>query len=109
MRAPPTLAQAKRITGLLVPEKLGIYTFSNASEWDAWAEDNCHACMHYAIEGPAGLHCAFEAAAMLGTVSPSLALLFGWTQNPEWDKPDDHRQGWTAPPQCSYFSPRPIS
>lgn len=100
MSAPLTMAQAEA-RGLLVPER-GIYTFSNGSEWDSWASGNCFACRYY-DEDTAGRDCAFDSAAFLGMVSPDLARLFGWIQEAEWDRPDDHRDGWDAPQTCACF------
>lgn len=112
-KRPPTLADAAA-RGLLAEQKdgdistahNGICTFSNGSDWDYWADRNCFDCMFFDLEGDAGEFCAFEAASFLGSVSPALAVLFGWTQEAEYDKPDDHRQGWQKPETCAFFANR---
>lgn len=108
MTPPPTMAQAET-RGLLVPEK-GIHTFSNGSDWDCWASGNCFECWHYDAERALDESCAFEAAAQMEMVTPELARLFGWIQNPEYadyvgpsDPPKSHRHGWDAPETCAFF------
>ncbi len=93
MRFPPTVAEASE-RGLLAED--GIGTFSNHSEWDAWAEGNCYRCRHYDPESSG--KCAFEAAAFFGAVSPALAVLFGWTESPKY--PGCYRK----PEQCAFWT-----
>lgn len=101
MKRPPTLDQAEE-RGQLADAKHGIYTFSNGTEWDFWAEPNCYACRWWDPDC-AGAKCAFEGAALLSMVTPELAHLFGWIQDPQWDKPDDHRSGWDSPERCAFW------
>ena len=90
---PPTFDEATA-RGLIVEK--GIDTFSNGSEWECWADSNCLACQHYDMER-IGL-CAFEGAALMQSVSPALALLFGWTEHAEY-------LGSYQPPQsCRFFA-----
>lgn len=86
--------------GLLVflPEK-GIHTFSNGDHWDSWASGNCFRCRFYA-PNCAGEDCAFEGAALLGSVSPELARMFGWTESAKY--PGSFRE----PEQCPFFKER---
>ena len=109
---PPTFDEAST-RGLLEARKgYDIHTFSNGTHWDGWADSNCYDCFFYDMEASGGM-CAFESAAFLGMVSPSLALLFGWTLNPEYadhvnkgDPPDSRRHGWDEPQQCAFFRRR---
>lgn len=105
-----TLEEAET-RGLLTDAKHGIHTFSNGTAWDCWASGNCFDCWHWDPD-EAGA-CAFEAAAFLGMVTPDLAQMFGWVQNPEYadyvgksDPPGSHRHGWHAPDQCAFFRRR---
>lgn len=93
MRKPLTVAEAKAQN--LLAEK-GIYTFSNGSEWEGWAEGNCMECRWYDWDAMGA--CAFEASVMFRAVSPALAVLFGWTER-------EHSPGWyDAPEQCAFFA-----
>ena len=103
MTRPMTMDEAET-RRLLVDAKLGIYTFSNGTAWECWASGNCYDCWHF--DPDAVGQCAFESAAFLGLVSPALALLFGWTQDAEYDTPDDHRHGWNEPDRCTFFRRR---
>ena len=87
MRPLPIAAAERR--GLIVEAAFGIRTFSNGSEHERWADGNCWSCRYY-DEADA---CAFADAALLGLVSPALAVLFGWTQDAAYDTPSDHRSG----------------
>lgn len=107
MPNPLTFNQAAE-RGLLVKEK-GVHTFSNGTAWDCWADSNCYECWHWDPD-TAGAKCAFESAAFLDMVTPDLARLFGWIQNPEYadyvgeyDPPGSHRHGWDAPDTCAFF------
>lgn len=105
MTRPPTLEEAEE-RGLLTAVKgTDVHTFSNGSEWDDWSSSNCHRCKFFDPD-KAGALCAFEAAAFLHLVTPELASLFGWTQDAQYDKPDDHRDGWDAPDSCRFFASR---
>lgn len=98
--------------GLFAEDGNGIHTFSNGTMWEMWAEPNCLSCRFYEMDGNAGEFCAFEGLATLGAVTPDLARLFGWTQNPEYadyrgpDDTADHRHGWQAPDSCRFFRER---
>lgn len=98
--------------GLLAKEKEDIHTFSNGTEWECWASGNCFQCLWYDIEKPFGEGCAFESAAFLGQVSPALAILFGWKQNPKYadyqgtSDAVKGRHGWQKPDTCAFFTPR---
>lgn len=111
MTRPPTLAEASA-RALLADAGQGIHTFSNGTEWECWADPNCLTCWHWNPEC-AGEGCAFEGAALLDMVSPDLARLFGWIQDPEYadyvgpsDPPGSHRHGWDAPQACPFFRDR---
>jgi hypothetical protein len=97
---PIDLEEAEK-RGLLAPAKHGIHTFSNSDDYFGWAGNNCHECWFYDHEGPAGEHCAFEGAALIGIVSPELAEMFGWTRHEKY--PDS----WVRPRQCPFFKQRP--
>lgn len=106
MSRPPTMEQASA-RGLVAKDTDGIHTFSNGTDWECWASGNCFACKHYDWDsvGP----CAFEGYSQLGMVSPAMALLFGWTQNPkyaDYQAPHDAvvgRHGWDSPDACRFF------
>lgn len=98
MKRPPTLADAEA-RGLLA--KKGIHTFSNGTEWEYWASGNCLSCWFYRLDGDAGEFCAFEAAALLDTVSPELATLFGWKRH------EQYADSWVSPDECTFFKERP--
>ncbi|MDP9203473.1 MAG: hypothetical protein M3P26_16320 [Gemmatimonadota bacterium] len=102
MKKPISLDDAAN-RGLLV--KPGIHTFSNGSEWDSWSSGNCLECRFFDPDTMGEL-CAFEGASFMHMVTPELATMFGWVQDPKWDKPDDHRSGWDAPEECPFFSDR---
>jgi hypothetical protein len=55
------------------------------------------------MDGTAGEYCAFEAASLLGIVSPELATMFGWIQSETQYGP---RDGWDAPKRCAFFLKR---
>lgn len=97
---PPNMADAIK-RGLVTEPGEGIHTFSNGSHWEGWASGNCLECKYYELDGEAGEFCAFESAAMLGIVSPALALLFGWKQTTTEYGP---RFAWDEPPQCRFFA-----
>lgn len=81
----------------------GIHTFSNGTEWECWAEGNCLSCKWYELDGAAGEWCAFEYAALVASVTPDMARLFGWVQTTQeygW------RDGWEKPNQCPFFGQR---
>lgn len=81
----------------------GIHTFSNGTEWECWASGNCFECKWYELDGEAGEWCAFEYAALVASVTPRMAALFGWVQRTTeygW------RSGWDAPNTCPFFSQR---
>lgn len=107
---PPTYIEAAE-RGLLAHDDTDIHTFSNGTQWDCWADSNCYACRWW-DKDKAGADCAFECASFLGVVSPALALLFGWTQNPEYatyqgkDDPVPGRHGWSPPDSCRFFRDR---
>ncbi len=90
---PPTLDEAMA-RGLIVEK--GIHTFSNGSEWECWAGSNCDACRHYDMERIG--RCAFEGAALMHSVSPALALLFGWSQHTEYP------ECYEPPQSCRFFA-----
>ena len=90
---PPTLDEAR--TRSLIAEK-GIHTFSNGSEWECWADNNCFECRSYDMD-QIGL-CAFVDAALMHGVSPALALLFGWTQHA------DYPECYEPPKACRFFA-----
>jgi hypothetical protein len=76
-----------------------IHTFSNGTEWEMWAHNNCLTCRWYELDGAAGEYCGFEGAALLGAVTPEVASLFGWTQSStEWGP----YHGWDAPESCRF-------
>jgi hypothetical protein len=109
-KSPPNLVEASE-RDLLAKDGAGAYTFSNGTEWECWAEPNCLRCKYYDLDA-AGKDCAFEGAALLHMVSPALAELFGWVQNPEYatyraeyDK-GERCHGWDAPESCPFFSNR---
>lgn len=110
-RRPITLHDAE-VRGLLRADGAGIYTFSNGTEWEIWAEGNCFECMYWDYDGPAGKYCAFEAASMLHIATPELAEMFGWLQNPKYANyraPHDKGErccGWASPDQCACFKQR---
>jgi hypothetical protein len=97
MTRPPSYEEAEK-RGLLAHQGRGIHTFSNGSHWECWASANCWECRYYDTEaiGP----CAFEAASLIGIVSPSLAVLFGWTESAEY--PGEFNE----PDQCAFFRER---
>lgn len=96
MMKPPTIEDAEE-AGLLVflPER-GIHTFSNGDHWDYWASRNCFECRFYA-PNRAGALCAFEGAALLGSVSPKLAEMFGWLESEKY--PGSYHE----PETCAFF------
>jgi hypothetical protein len=98
MTKPPTLIDAEE-RGLLADDEKGIHTFSNGTEHELWADVNCWECRFYS-EDQAGEHCAFEGAALLGSVSPELARLFGWIESAEYPGEFD------APESCAFFRER---
>lgn len=98
MSAPPTVKQGYARKLIAEP---GIHTFPNGSSWEDWADANCYRCRHWNDDGVG--RCAFEYAAFVGQASPALAQLFGWTQDPKWDRADDHTIGWSAPDSCAFF------
>lgn len=89
--------------GLFDADAKGIHTFSNGTSWHLWADHNCFECRRYDAEGRAGEYCAFEGAALLGSVSPALAMLFGWIQTETEYGP---LSGWDAPDRCAHLLPR---
>lgn len=89
---PPTMVQATE-RGLVVDN--GIHTFSNGTEWECWADGNCFDCKWYDAERAGD--CAFEGYALLGMVSPALALLFGWTES------KDYPGSYHPPESCRFF------
>lgn len=111
MSRPPSMTEAHE-RRLVAEEKQGIHTFSNGTEWECWASGNCLSCRWYELDGQAGEFCAFECASMLDLVSPEMAQLFGWTQNPEYatyqgaHDPIPGRHGWESPDSCRFFKDR---
>ncbi len=105
MAKPITLNEADERLLTTVDKSVAIHTFSNGSERDGWASGNCHACKFYDPD-VMGAKCAFEGASFLGMVTPELAELFGWEQDPKWDEPTDHRHGWNYPKACPFFRDR---
>lgn len=95
---PPTLDEA--IDRGLAAEN-GVHTFSNGTEYEGWADRNCFECQHYDPDEMGA--CAFESAAFIDFVTPELARLFGWVQDPKYDEPNDHRHGWSSPEKCAFF------
>lgn len=108
---PPNLAECER-RGLVARDKHNVHTFSNGTEWECWASGNCLSCRFYDLGGTAGEHCGFEAASLLHLVSPAMAQLFGWRQNPDYatyqgpSDPVPGRHGWDAPESCRFFLDR---
>jgi hypothetical protein len=108
MAKPPTLTECYR-RNIVADDKHGVHTFSNGTDWECWASGNCLSCRFYDLDGSAGEHCGFEAAAMLHVVTPAMAVLFGWTQNPKYaayqgaHDPVPGRHGWHAPDSCPFF------
>lgn len=99
MKKPIVLDEARR-QKLLAEDGKGVNTFSNGTSYEGWADGNCWECWFWDID-VGGELCAFEAALMIGIVSPALALLFGWKQDekyPDW---------WRPPRQCPFFQQRP--
>ena len=112
MTRPPTYGNAVERGLLATDERTDIHTFSNGSHWEGWASGNCLTCRWYELDGGAGEYCAFEAAAMLHQVSPALALLFGWEQNPKYADYQGERDavpgrhGWNPPESCRFHRER---
>lgn len=107
MKKPLNIAEAAR-RRLLATAKTGIHTFSNGTDWEWWAEHNCLECWFWDPD-TAGADCAFEAAAMMSMVSPELAEMFGWIQDPKYRdyEPPYRQHGWEKPRQCPLFHQRP--
>jgi len=96
MKKPPAMVDV-----VLAKECEGVHTFSNGTDWDLWAEQNCFTCRWYDLEGVVGEFCAFEGAALLHMVTPELAALFGWQQTtPEYGL----RFAWKAPRTCAFWT-----
>lgn len=91
-RRPPRMDEVE------IPDGEGIHTFSNGEEWYSWADRNCYACRWWDEESIGS--CALEGLAFIGKVSPALAALFGWTQDPEYP------ECWRKPKQCAFFAQR---
>lgn len=103
---PPTMEQCES-RGLVAEEGCGVHTFSNGTEWECWADSNCFQCKWWSIEKVTD--CAWDVYAQIDLVSPAMALLFGWTQDPEYanhkSKSDKvaGRHGWEPPQSCRFF------
>jgi hypothetical protein len=97
MTAHLTMAAAAKL-GLLAEFEKGIHTFSNGSEWDSWASQNCYRCQHYIAEpDKPDEGCALEFSAMLQQVSPELARWFGWVES------ERYAGSFHYPRRCPHF------
>jgi hypothetical protein len=92
----PTLVDAQK-RGLLAAEGDAVHTFSNHTSWECWASGNCFECRRWDHE-EAGKYCAFEYAAFMNMVSPALAEMFGWVNDPKYGP-----KSYTEPNQCRFF------
>lgn len=93
MRRPPTLPDLVR-SPLLSDFGNGV----DLTITDCGAHTDCWDCQFYDVgpEADGGEHCAMEAAAIIGIVTPELARLFGWIER---------ESGWFgAPARCPWFA-----
>ncbi|HEX6924259.1 MAG TPA: hypothetical protein VF167_02460 [Longimicrobiaceae bacterium] len=99
---PPTLAEATERNLLTQTDHAGIHTFSNGSEWDIWADRNCHRCRFWTADVYHEDDCALPDAGFLGMVTPELARVFGWGRDPDVAAKYGERSAWSYPDDCPW-------
>lgn len=102
MTRPPSLSQAME-RGLIDGKETGFHCFSNGTEYEGWAANNCHECAYWPPEGPAGEYCALEAAMLMDWVTPELAQLFDFK---EIAIPTKDGIGFPTKSDCRFFKPK---